>query len=253
MRRLLLPVLMLLTLVSTSSAALADADTMDVTVSYRERIALPPDAELEVRLLDVSRADAHAKQISAQRFLMAGVPMTVTLNLDPQIIVADARYAIEATIWSGDDQVFRGTIRNDAFGAERPGSVDMVLTMVTSGEDAMGAPRTVAGLEWAVTEVLGEPWINDDPATLVIDDEMNFAVFGGCNRFVGQVVLSDGEITFPQNFAGTLMACPDEVETLERSFLAALARVAGYVRYGGGLVMTDAAGHALLHFVERPE
>ena len=36
------------------------------------------------------------------------------------------------------------------------------------------------------------------------------------------------------------MACPDEVEALERRFLAALMQVSDYVRYGAGLVMTDA-------------
>jgi hypothetical protein len=34
----------------------AVSKVMQVTVSYRERIALPPDAELEVQLLDVSKA-----------------------------------------------------------------------------------------------------------------------------------------------------------------------------------------------------
>src|SRR5882672_8263188 len=36
------------------------------TVLYRERIALPPDAKVEVRLEDVSRADALADVIAKQ-------------------------------------------------------------------------------------------------------------------------------------------------------------------------------------------
>ena len=78
-------------------------------------------------------------------------------------------------------------------------------------------------------------------------------MFGGCNRFVGQVFLADGEIAFPENFAGTMMACPGEAEALERTLLETLRKVSGYVRYGTGLVMTDADGNGLLHFEERPE
>ncbi|MFC6637165.1 META domain-containing protein [Sulfitobacter sediminilitoris] len=80
---------------------------------------------------------------------------------------------------------------------------------------------------------------------------MRFSIFGGCNRFIGDLALSEGTIAFPESFAGTLMACPDDVERHERAFLDALARVHSYVRYGTGLVLTDRSGGALLHFVER--
>jgi putative lipoprotein len=50
-----------------------------------------------------------------------------------------------------------------------------------------------------------------------------------------------------------MMACPDAVETIERRFLGALLQVSDYVRYGSGLVMTDADGRAVMHFVEMPE
>jgi hypothetical protein len=46
---------------------------------------------------------------------------------------------------------------------------------------------------------------------------------------------------------------PDHMEKQERRFLDALAQVIGNLRYVAGLVMTDARGNAILHFVERPE
>ena len=104
-----------------------------------------------------------------------------------------------------------------------------------------------------MTEVFGEAWPNDDPATLVIDDEMNVSAFGGCNRFRGQLQPSGRGLAFPENMAGTMMACPDAVEAVERRFLAALMQVSDYVRYGGGLVMMDAEGRAVMHFIETPE
>jgi putative lipoprotein len=104
-----------------------------------------------------------------------------------------------------------------------------------------------------VTEVLGEAWGNDDPATLVIDNEMNLSIFGGCNRFSGQLVFLGERLMFSEDFAATSMACPDEVEMLERRFLSGLRQVVDYLRYGAGLIMTNAKGHAVLYFVETPE
>jgi putative lipoprotein len=87
----------------------------------------------------------------------------------------------------------------------------------------------------------------------VLDDERNFALFGGCNRFSGRLAPSGGGLIFPEDFAGTMMACPDPVEAMERQILAALRQVADFVRYGSGLVMMDANGRAVLHFVATPE
>lgn len=248
MRFFLLAVALIFSLGSVPSGAVAQ--TLEVTVSYRERIALPPDAELEVELVEVAHA---ATRISSRRFAMTGVPMTVALAYDPQVVDGDGRYAVVAAIWTGDRRMFRTTRRYDAFGNGDAGPVELLLTMTPEDGAEAAPPKSITGVAWSVTEVAGAAWGNDDPATLTIDDEMNFSIFGGCNRFNGQLVLSDGAIAFPENFAGTLMACPGEAEALERSFLQAVRQVSRFVRYGGGLVMTDEAGNALLHFEERPE
>ncbi|MCT8328958.1 YbaY family lipoprotein [Acidimangrovimonas sediminis] len=239
---------------ATSSSAEADSKSIEITVSYRERIALPPDAQLDVQLLDVSRAEMAAKLLASKRFAIAGVPMAVSLSYDPKIIDKRSRYALVAVIWSGEDLIFRSTQLYRVFDGADMRQVDILLTMWTKDDRiATAIPRSISGILWGVTEVAGKPWSNDDPATLAIDDEMNFSIFGGCNRFTGQLILSKGQISFPGSFAGTLMACPDQAEGLERSFLEALRRVSGYVRYGAGLVMTDVNGNALVHFEERLE
>ncbi len=250
MRNVLYTLFLAVVSAASLSAAGAAANSLEISVSYRERIALPPDAELDVQLIGGSGADTIGQRIASQRFAMTGVPMRVALTYDPQVVDAGADYAVTAAIWSDGRQIFRTASRHDAFG-ETP--VEIVLVSVDDANGADALTRSIAGVQWAVTEVAGAAWSNDDPATLLVDDQMNFSVFGGCNRFRGQLVFSDGEITVPENFAGTLMACPDEVEALERSFLDALVQASRYVRYGAGLVMTDASGNALLHFVEQPE
>jgi ABC-type transporter Mla MlaB component len=58
------------------------------TVTYLQRIALPPGAVLEVKLLDVSRADAAAVTIAQQLIEPAGrqVPIAFELRYDPSRI-----------------------------------------------------------------------------------------------------------------------------------------------------------------------
>lgn len=103
-----------------------------------------------------------------------------------------------------------------------------------------------------MAEVFREAWPNDDPATLVIDVAMNVSAFGRCNRFRVQVQPSGLGLAFPENIAGTIVACPDEIEAQEQRFLDALAQVSDYVRYGAGLVMEDFDGRASCIFSRSP-
>lgn len=239
--------------VAVTTAAQAQSGSLEVTATYRERIAVPPDAQLYVQLLDVTRADAMAIPIASQRFAMSGVPVTVTLTYDPTIIAGGQSYTVAASLWSGDQQLFRTPRRYLVLDGVSDAAVDVVMSMVEQADDASVPTQMLSGIRWAVTEIEGVAWINDDPATLLVDDALAFSIYGGCNRFTGQIGVSGDQITFPENYAGTLMACPDDAEGQERRFLAALARVARYVRYGAGLVMMDANGVAVLHFEDKPE
>ena len=70
------------------------------TVVYRQRIALPPNAVVKVRLQDVSRADAPAILLDEQIIPTNGkqVPFAFTLNYDPNQIKPNHAYAVSAQI-----------------------------------------------------------------------------------------------------------------------------------------------------------
>jgi putative lipoprotein len=73
--------------------------TVQVTVFYRERIAMPPNAVLTVTLADVSRADAPADTLTVGRIDEPGnVPIDVELTYDPSTIDERSTYAVRATI-----------------------------------------------------------------------------------------------------------------------------------------------------------
>jgi uncharacterized lipoprotein YbaY len=77
----------------------APTATLSVTVFYRERIAMPPNAALIVTLEDVSRADAPAVTVASRRIDEPGnVPIDVEIAYDPSTIDERFTYAVRATI-----------------------------------------------------------------------------------------------------------------------------------------------------------
>ena len=72
-------------------------------VSYRERIALPPNAVLTIRLSDVSLADAPASVIAEQKIDPAGqAPIRFEMKFDPAVIQPNMSYALQARITVDD-------------------------------------------------------------------------------------------------------------------------------------------------------
>lgn len=74
------------------------------TVAYRERMALPPEAEVRVAIEDVSKADA-ASQVVAEQIIHSStqVPIPFVIGYDANGIVAGNRYALVAEIRDRDN------------------------------------------------------------------------------------------------------------------------------------------------------
>src|SRR5690606_2626482 len=77
--------------------------TLSGTVLYRERIALPREARLAVRISDVSRMDAPALVVAEIDVATKGrqVPIPFEIAYDPARIDARGRYAVSARIVDG--------------------------------------------------------------------------------------------------------------------------------------------------------
>lgn len=86
------------------SGTTANSAVVTGTVSYRERIALAPDAVVHVRLDNVSHADRPAVTLAAQTIRPDGrqVPLPFALAYDPAAIDARARYVVRAEIRDAD-------------------------------------------------------------------------------------------------------------------------------------------------------
>jgi len=96
--------------------AFAAPKILSGTVVYRERIALPPSARLQVSLLDVSLADAPSKTLARTVVRPRGqVPIPYKLRFDDVRIRPGHSYALQAEIRVDDRLWFLTTTRHSVF------------------------------------------------------------------------------------------------------------------------------------------
>ena len=103
------------------------------TVTYRERIALDPAADIVVQLLDVSLMDAPSKVLAEQRIKANGrqVPFAYELKVDAARIDPRMRYAVSARITRGEQLLFINDTQYPVLTQGGAASADLVLVRVT--------------------------------------------------------------------------------------------------------------------------
>ncbi len=119
------------------------------TVTYREKIALPADAVVEVVLQDVSRADAPARELGRVRLTDAGQPpLDFAIAYDPAAIDSAHTYAVRARITVGDELRFVTDRRHPVLTRGHGRHVDLVLAMTrgTAPAATAGEPRAMRGM-----------------------------------------------------------------------------------------------------------
>lgn len=110
---------------AAAPAAVAPAGqaTLEGTVWYRQRSALPEDAVVEVSLLDVSRADAPAVVLAQTQIVpTTQVPIAFTLHYDAGQIQPGHSYALQAKILLGDTLLFISTEHYGVLTRDAPSS-----------------------------------------------------------------------------------------------------------------------------------
>jgi uncharacterized lipoprotein YbaY/heat shock protein HslJ/uncharacterized lipoprotein NlpE involved in copper resistance len=120
------------------SSAKADAkqESSFVIVSgsaaYRQRIAMPPDAVLIVKLEDVSRADAPAKVLAetSETFGARQVPLRFLLKVPSSVIDERNTYAVRATIKVGNELRFTTTRSYPVLTRGASNQLDLMLDAV---------------------------------------------------------------------------------------------------------------------------
>jgi len=107
------------------------------TATYRERIALTPDAVFEAMLEDVSKADAPAVVVGSVRTDKAGqVPIRFEIPFDPARIDQSHSYSLRARIVVGQRLLFTTDQAYPVLTRGHGNEVEMMLRMVAASKPA---------------------------------------------------------------------------------------------------------------------
>ena len=133
MLRIAAPVALALSLTACATAPAERTIAVTGSITYRERIALPPTARIEVRLDDVSLADAPANNMATQSFASEGrqVPFAFSLTVDRADIDPRHSYAVSARITDASGKLMFVTDTRNSVAFDSRSAVDMgMLTLV---------------------------------------------------------------------------------------------------------------------------
>lgn len=131
--RIAVPVALALLFAACATTPAEQPVSVTGSITYRERIALPPTAQVEITLGDVSLADAPSKTIARQAFTADGrqAPFPFTMTVDQRPLDPRHSYAVSARITdaSGRLMFITDTRNSVAFDGRR--TIDMgMLTLV---------------------------------------------------------------------------------------------------------------------------
>lgn len=103
-----------------------------VEVLYRERIALPPQAQITAQLQDISLADAPAVVLATETITAedGSVPFVFELAYDPNLIQESNTYAVRAEIRLDGDLLFTTDTIHPVITHDNPDEATIVLVRV---------------------------------------------------------------------------------------------------------------------------
>jgi putative lipoprotein len=119
---------------ATETRAPRDQATVNGTITYRERVALPETARVELQILDVTDEDAEPTLVSEKRMDAPGqVPIAFSIGYDPRSIDANHTYALRVKIRVGDELWFASPFDVRVLTAGNPSHAELQLDRISAG------------------------------------------------------------------------------------------------------------------------
>lgn len=223
------------------------------TVSYRERLVLPPDAVLEVMLEDVPAFAVPAVIVAQTTIRQPGSPpIPFVIPYASSAIDAGHRYRARARILVAGQLLFATDQAQPVLTSGTPAEVSLLLRRASFEQPADRSPRPVAleNAYWKLTQLEKEdlPPADHRRVPYLLFDSKAHRLSGstGCNRLVGGYEL-DGERLTLSHVATSRMACITGMD-LEQRFMEILRRVNSWKINGYRLELSDSSGNRLAIF-----
>jgi putative lipoprotein len=218
-------------------------EVIEGSVWYRERMALPPNAEIHVYLEDVARMDVPSEVIASTSIAPhGGPPWSFALPYDPLRLQEKGRYALRARIEVDGRLLFINTQQVPAFGRKPGLPVEILVSRVGGRTPGAGATDPVPNASltethWELTELDHQPAVLGNGKRklhmVLASDANRVHGFSGCNRFMGSYELRGEQLHF-KALASTRMACMEGM-ALEQQFLDLLGRITRFSLSGNSL------------------
>lgn len=115
--------------IAINGQVVEDAAQVTGTVTYQNRMTLPPNAVVEVTLADVSRAGAPAIVLASQAVVAGGrqVPIPFELVYDPTQIDPRYSYAVQARITVDGQLRYINTTRHGVITRDQPTQLEVMV------------------------------------------------------------------------------------------------------------------------------
>ena len=212
------------------------------TVTYRERIGLPPDAAIDVRLEDTTLQDAPAKLIGESIFAAQGqqVPIPFQVSFNTADINPAHTYQLRANITVNGAKMFASTSAYPVITNGAPMQADIMLEKVQAPEKEPG-PK-LHGTYWRLIELNGKPAApgmgRTQPYIRLHREDSRFEGSSGCNGVIGTYLVEQNAVEFNPS-ATTLMMCPQALMDQEQGLIAALKATSSYKIQGEMLELSN--------------
>ncbi len=187
---------------------------------YRERMILPADSRLEVRLQDVSRADAPAVLLDKIiRDNIATPPYPFSFQVPADQLQPGHSYSVSARITNDDRLMFITDSHYRVLAGEDDTDLMLIMKRVASQPPQASLQNTY----WKLVSLNGaaiELREGQREPHLILKQGDRVQGFSGCNQFMGQFSQQASSLHFGP-IAGTLRACVPSID-YERRFLQLL-------------------------------
>jgi len=218
-------------------------------IFYRERISLPPNSVINVKLVDISLQDTKAITIAEQEIITTGqqVPIPFELSYSPQNIKPSNTYAVQAKIIIGDKLVYISDQIYPVITRDNPQEVEILVRRVESNANTNSAYLG----KWLLEDLGGIGVIDNLQTTMELTEDGKIFGTGGCNNYTGSYTIVNNEFKISP-LASTFKMCTPAVMNQEDKFFQALNKVINIKRDGAFLLIESENTEKPLKFTLMP-
>jgi putative lipoprotein len=224
----------------------AAAGVLSGEVFYRERVALPPNAVLEISLVDVTRPGGLGELVASMQVRPnRQVPIPFEIRYGNDDVDPRRSYAVRANILADGRLLFVNARSQRVLTHGHPNSVRILMAAVMSVASA--GSNGMVGQDWLAEDIGGRGVVDNMRTTIHVGAGGEVTGSGGCNRLRGMAQVDGSSLTFGI-VATTRMLCPPAVMDQEAKFLRALELTREFRIDGPYLKFLDRDGTELVRF-----